>query len=618
MIKRISIAALALALCCGVSSAQNEQIVYIDGVKYAVYTVVKGDTLYSLSKRYNVTIDQLTAANPALSEGLKAGQNIKIPQRAATTEKSKKSAKRNKKLFRNYIVRKGDTMYSIARVYGVSVATLMADNSNIDPAHLAVGQTLLIRRSEIGTVTEQDNRNQIEEHKNAMNSVANQQYSYHVVHSGEDATTIAKKFNTTVETLLSMNGFDSEQRVREGLIIKIPKPQASELTPEQSSEATPADTLPQQSAQSSKFKALAATERAEVALMLPLTTSERRQTNYIDFYQGFLLGANQLRLSGYQSHIHLYNTAHDNDKIAQIIDSGELKDMNLIVGPVYEDTLIPVVRHAQKRNIPVVSPLANLTHIQGDNLFQMSPRAESKYNKVKNLFDGSNRVVVITSDTTDKDFEAEVMQMLQEVPYTTHKYIYEHPSVIEKREKARAQGAEVAPSPSDLSPLMDSEQNTLFVILAGTEVEVDRILAALASANISLTARSIKVAPYRVFGNNKWNRYRNIDRSLFFSNNVVMLSTYHTDRNIDKVGKFSAEYTAAFGSLPSLYAYRGYDAAMIFIRALYDSIEHNLSGENFAPLQTPYHFTQDPKSGVHVNSEWIRVNYNNNFTITAE
>ncbi len=618
MIKRISIAALALALCCGVSSAQNEQIVYIDGVKYAVYTVVKGDTLYSLSKRYNVTIDQLTAANPALSEGLKAGQNIKIPQRATTTEKSKKSAKRNKKLFRNYIVRKGDTMYSIARVYGVSVATLMADNSNIDPAHLAVGQTLLIRRSEIGTVTEQDNRNQIEEHKSVMNSVANQQYSYHVVHSGEDATTIAKKFNTTVETLLSMNGFDSEQRVREGLIIKVPKPQASELTPEQSSEATPADTLPQQSAQSSKFKVLAATERAEVALMLPLTTSERRQTNYIDFYQGFLLGANQLRLSGYQSHIHLYNTAHDNDKIAQIIDSGELKDMNLIVGPVYEDTLIPVVRHAQKRSIPVVSPLANLTHIQGDNLFQMSPRAESKYNKVKNLFDGSNRVVVITSDTTDKDFEAEVMQMLQEVPYTTHKYIYEHPSVIEKREKARAQGAEVAPSPSDLSPLMDSEQNTLFVILAGTEVEVDRILAALASANISLTARSIKVAPYRVFGNNKWNRYRNIDRSLFFSNNVVMLSTYHTDRNIDKVGKFSAEYTAAFGSLPSLYAYRGYDAAMIFIRALYDSIEHNLSGENFAPLQTPYHFIQDPKSGVHVNSEWIRVNYNNNFTITAE
>ena len=99
MIKRLGIAALAFALGCGVSSAQNEQIVYIDGVKYAVYTVAKGDTLYSLSKRYDITIEQLTAANPSLSEGLKAGQNIKIPQKATPVESSKKIAKRNKKLF---------------------------------------------------------------------------------------------------------------------------------------------------------------------------------------------------------------------------------------------------------------------------------------------------------------------------------------------------------------------------------------------------------------------------------------------------------------------------------------------------------------------------------------
>lgn len=618
MIKRLGIAALAFALGCGVSSAQNEQIVYIDGVKYAVYTVAKGDTLYSLSKRYDITIEQLTAANPSLSEGLKAGQNIKIPQKATPVESSKKSAKRNKKLFRNHIVRKGDTMYSIAREYGVSVATLIADNSNIDPAHISVGETLLIRRSQIGTVTEQDNHNQIEEHKSVMNSVISQPYSYHVVHSGESAATIAQKFNTTIETILSMNGFNSEQGVREGLIIKVPKPTTGQSAPESDTTTTPVDSLGTEVVESSKFKNLAATERAEVALMLPLTISERRQINYIDFYQGFLLGADQLRLSGYQSHIHLYNTAHDNAKVAQIIESDELKNMNLIVGPVYEDTLIPVMRHAQKFSIPVVSPLANLTEANGDNLFQMSPRPESKYNKVKELFDGSRRVVIITSETTDKDFEAEVKQMLGTVSYTTHKYVYEHPSVIEKREKARAEGAVVEPSPSDLSPLMDSEQQSLFIILAGTEVEVDRILAALASANISLNARSVKVAPYRVFGNNKWNRYRNIDRSLFFSNNVVMLSTYHNDRNVERVRKFSAEYTNAFGSLPSLYAYRGYDAAMIFIRALYESIENNLNGSHLVPLQTPYHFIQDSQSGVHINNEWVRVNYNNNFTITAE
>ena len=83
------------------------------------------------------------------------------------------------------------------------------------------------------------------------------------------------------------------------------------------------------------------------------------------------------------------------------------------------------------------------------------------------------------------DFEAEVKQALGATPYTTHKYIYEHPSEIEKRIKAAAEGQEVPPSPSDLSPLLEGQDSSLFVILAATEVEVDRILAALASASIS-------------------------------------------------------------------------------------------------------------------------------------
>ena len=628
MIRRIGITALAIVLSSGALFAQNEQIVYIDGNKYTVYTVVKGDTLYSLSKKYGLTVDQLTVANPSLTEGLKAGQNIKIPHIKSLGNDSKKSskkrAKRNKKLFRNYIVRKGDTMYSIARVYGVSVATLIADNSDIDPAHLDVGANIRIRRSEIGTVTEQDNLAQVEEQKGLMESVTTDSYSYHVVHRGENASSIALRFGTTVKQLLNINGFTSETDVREGLIIKVPK--TSNAKPEEKiEEQTPTQTPQVEDKEQEKervvkaeFKAIAPSKRAEIALMLPLTTAERRQQNFVDFYQGFLLGADHLRQNGYQSHIHLYNTAHDNNKVAEIIESGELKEMNLIVGPVYEDTLIPVARYGERLSIPIVSPLANLTQTVASNIFQMSPRPNDKYNKVKGLFDGSQRIVVITSDTVDKDYEAEIMQLIGQTPYITHKYIYEHPSVIEKREKARAEGAEVEPSPSDLSPLLESEQSTLFIVLGGTEVEVDRILAALASANISLKSRSMKAAPYRVFGNNKWNRYRNIDRALFFSNNVIMLSTYHTDRSTEPVRQFSADYIKAFGAMPSLYAYRGYDAAKIFIPTLYDRIESGLANEQFTPLQTPYSFCEDEKSGVKVNSEWIRINYNNNFTITTE
>ena len=248
----------------------------------------------------------------------------------------------------------------------------------------------------------------------------------------------------------------------------------------------------------------------------------------------------------------------------------------------------------------------------------MSPRLETKYDKVSNLFDGSRRVVFISSDTTDSAFEAEVKQILGDREYVTHKYIYEHPSVIEKREKARQNGENVPPSPSDLSPLLDSEEPSLFIITAATEVETDRILAALASASISLKARSINASSYIVFGNNKWNRYRNIDKSLFFANNMVMLSTYHIDRSNPIIQAFSAQYVKAFDMLPSLYAYRGYDAAQVFIRSLYDKIDKALEGSRFQPLQTPYTFVKDNQTNIRTNGEWVRVNYNSNFTITAE
>ena len=610
--KRLGIIALATIFGFGVLSAQSEQIVYIDGTKYTVYTVVQGDTLYSLSKRYGVTIDQMTAANPLLAEGLKAGQTIKIPH--AGSAKKAKNEKISKRQFRTHTVHKGETFYSIARQYEISVATLMEDNADVDPAHLVVGQVLHIRRSEIGLTTEVEVREQIEEQKQAMNSVTtSMEYSYHVVHAGESGESIAARFDTTLEELLALNGFKSGERVREGLIIKVPKPTVKSIE-----EPTVAETPEEVIVDEFKFRTLTRGQRADVALMLPMAIGERYSQNYIDFYQGVLLAADRLRMDGIESHINLYNTAHDHKVVRQIIDSEALKNTDLIIGPVYEDTMIPVASYAKEHSIPVVSPLANLTQEYGGNIFQMSPQPQTKYNKVRNLFDGSQRIVLITSETIDSDFETEVKEMLGDREYITHQYIYEHPSIIEKREKERKEGEEVIPSPSDLSPLLENQERSVFVILAGTEVEVDRILAALASANIALKSRAASAAPFVVFGNNKWNRYRNIDRSLFFSNNVVMLSTYHIDRTNPIVGKFSSDYIKAFGSVPSLYAYRGYDVAMIFIRSLYNDMESGLEGLRYSPLLTPYIFIEESNSKVRTNSEWVRVNYNSNFTITAE
>lgn len=88
----------------------------------ATYTVVKGDTVYSLAKRYGLSVDRLLAMNHLDSDALEVGQVLFVASAS-------------------YTVVKGDTAYSIARNNGLSVGTLLSFNGMQDP-HLEVGQVL--------------------------------------------------------------------------------------------------------------------------------------------------------------------------------------------------------------------------------------------------------------------------------------------------------------------------------------------------------------------------------------------------------------------------------------------------------------------------------------------
>ena len=570
---------IALVTVGAVAMASAQDVVVVNGAKYTIHDVQRGETLYALSRRYGVTIEEITSANQVLSEGLKVGQRIKIPVKSAVADAQQPataSAKTHK-------VAKRETLYSLAKRYDVTIDELCEANPGLKKG-LKAGQVIVIPQKKEQKVEK--------------------------VEVAQVATPTPEPAQTTpVEP-------QSEQKKSEQKTATIYEQIISDW----------------QSKSTQPFRTLLSGNRAEVALLLPLGSEEQPSQNYLDFYRGFLMGLDSVRMAGHSVNLNLYNTAHNHERVSAIIASGELNKADLIVGPIYEDELIPVAAALQSKGTPIVSPLANLTQTTSNSVFQMSPSPTSKLDKVRSMFDGSKRVVIISTDNVDKEFDAEVRSMLRDTSYVVqHKYIYEHPSIIEKREKEReklrekmlAEGLDITtldetPSPSDMSPLLQGNEPTVIVITADNEVEVDRILAAIASANISLTARSQRVAPFVVFGNNRWNRYRNIDRSIFFTNNVTMLSTYHARRSDAKIQAFDKRFVEEFGALPSLYAYRGYDAAVVFVKSLYGTMETGLEGVLSMPLLTPYVFEENNATGVRINSQWIKVNYNSNFTITTE
>ncbi|MCK9445132.1 MAG: LysM domain-containing protein, partial [Tissierellaceae bacterium] len=103
------------------------------------YTIKSGDTLYNLAIRYNTTVEAIMRVNPGIDpNNLQIGQVICIPGAAPPPPPPCDGL--------YYAVRSGDTLFSIAQMFNIPLATLMAANPGVDPNNLRVGQLICIPR----------------------------------------------------------------------------------------------------------------------------------------------------------------------------------------------------------------------------------------------------------------------------------------------------------------------------------------------------------------------------------------------------------------------------------------------------------------------------------------
>lgn len=109
---------------------------------FITHEVQKKQTLYSISKLYKVQQNEIIAANPQLTEGLKEGQIIKIPVKKLKIETISDDTEVVQKK-KTHNVSKGETLYSLSKIYGVSVDEIKAENNGL-PQGLQEGETIII------------------------------------------------------------------------------------------------------------------------------------------------------------------------------------------------------------------------------------------------------------------------------------------------------------------------------------------------------------------------------------------------------------------------------------------------------------------------------------------
>ncbi|MBQ6988668.1 MAG: LysM peptidoglycan-binding domain-containing protein [Alistipes sp.] len=591
--------------------AKSKVIVFINGKKYYVHTVKSGDTLYSMSKAYGVSEDAIKECNPTVADGLKLDQTVKIPVADNATADAREVKKR-KKEFVEHKIRGGETLYSIARDYNISVNTIREDNPGLNPQSLSIGQSLWVRKSDMGSSSEKEAQAEMDAYADNLNKATDDGFEYYVVKPGETVYSLARRFEITEQEFAANN--DIAGGLKAGAVIRIPIKDEENVNQMEKKADVPESELiaAQSSDENIIFRALPSDQTLNIALMLPFNVESKPNSSYVEFYQGFLLGLEKMKQEGRgESKLTVYNTEHNPIKVQNIVKSPAFEGTNLIIGPVYEDELSPVLQYARANSTPVVSPLADIKAVKSPAIYQLSPDPAKKYDKIGDLIDGGRDIYLIYADSFDKEFEGEVLALLKDKPYAAYTYSFNQKSIFTPRNSAARQ-IEV------MDDILKEEKPCLFVMLANKETDVDRILGTISSSKVAITEKSEKSAPYVVLGTSRWGRFNNIDHTTYFNNNVVMISTYHAKRDSQVVREFDSRYIEAYNSLPSLYAYRGYDAAVIFCTGMRSDIDYNMLDKKYTPLQTSYQFSHKGEGDKYVNQEWMRINYNSNYTITIE
>ena len=140
------------------------------------YRIQPGDTLYSIALAYNISLDDLIEANPLLDPNvLMVGKIICIPLAVPPVICPAGS----------YTVRAGDTFYSIARRINVTVDDLREANPNVDPDRLLIGQIICLPE--------------------AVQPIPCPQNKYYIIRSGDTLYSIARRFNTTIMGMMVLN-----------------------------------------------------------------------------------------------------------------------------------------------------------------------------------------------------------------------------------------------------------------------------------------------------------------------------------------------------------------------------------------------------------------------------
>ena len=599
--KKITLFALLWVFCIATinTSAQNNQP--------AINNVQDGDIFYHTVERGQTVYSIAKMYNVKVEDIHKLNpgsqEAIKADNKLKIPQKKVVAKKEVKSVqsdeYIYHTIQARETPYGVSKKYNISGEALFEANPGLSETTFLIGKTIRIPTGIIKKQTAE-----IVENNRGAKEV------YYTVPARETMYNMSKKFKTSEKELLKLNP-ELAGGLRTGMILRIPLrineddlPKEPEQDPSEINEML------------KRRKKLASVNAIRAAFLLPFNSDQPQMTEFkksrIEYYEGMVLAIETLQDQGYDIEYYVFDIGEKGlAKTKKILqeNSEELKKVNIIIGGNSDEQIKLIADFAKTNKVKYVIPFdqRNDDVLNNAYIFQVNTPQSYLYANVAyagaNLFAKHNIIFIDTKDTDSQiDFIKEFKQELKDRNISYKDVVYD-------AEKFNA---------NIMTQLSTSKPNMIMPVSQSLEA-LNKIKTVLRS--IAETKPEYNIT---LFGYPVWQTYYSKGCSEdFHALNTYIYSRFYADNLNPSVKLFYDRYKNWFSKTPMSsfhkYSMLGFDTGMFFLSAIQKyspDFESKLPDIKYKSIQTGFNFERANNWGGFINTNIYIVHYGKDFTIT--
>lgn len=561
-----------------------------ENTTHFLHTVEKGQNLYSISSMYNVSIAEIIRLNPDSEKKIFAGQTLKIPQKIKT----------NQAVFHTIIP--GENLYRLSMAYNISVKELCDENPGLSAENFKAGEVIripLAADQDMLVAAQGDNTQQRAEVKPRCKEM-------HKVKRKETIFSVSRQYGLTEQELIQENP-ELKDGMKKGQLLCIPYPATTYQPTDRKIEYVVPPSNKDLFIQNQESEQSIPTIKA--AIILPFLVQGERKNDamrMMEYYEGFLLSVDSLKRKGVSIDLYAYDSGNESSSISHILSKPEMKQMNIIFGPLYKQHIKPLSSFANTHNIRLVVPIIKDDEVfQNPLIYQVNTAQSYVYSEVYEHFTRqfTNANVIVVDMKTDEDDKKEFIDGLKQ-------------ELERKRVSVQTVNGTTL-SLTELKAVMKNGMDNVFVPTSGSAVTLNKIIPQL-----KMLIRDNPAHRINLFGYPEWQTYLNDNLESFFELNTYFYSSFYTSNLLPAAKAFNQTYRRWYSkemqSNYPKYGMLGFDTGLFFLTGLAKygtGLEQHISDLDMTPVQTGFKFERANNWGGFVNKKVFFIHFTREFEL---